>query len=310
MPYAQESQEAHAVRLAKEYGQSYRVPAGFYDRHFYYIYDGVGNQPTIPPLVTGQNYDNISILLYPDSEFILRRVNWFSAGNASSTFNFSWPDFSRKFAYYNPLPYTCSDMPIIPEIMYPAGGQIRVEINNYQPKNNVYVSTQQPYGQFVFQGVQRFKGVEHDFSTYPSCRKVYQVYTLDFELDWSYFNAMTNTNGVGPLHRFSVKVNEGDFELWAIGSNAENYLSFNLIDPIDKTLFTNNIPILNGAFLDASAPNEGTGQKSAGTWGAMVPPKFYPFGSDIVIDVASLIPDPADGGPIQFQFIGMTRRPK
>ena len=326
------SQAENLIVPASMCGQSYHVPSGYYDRHYYYIFDGVGNA-VAPVLTPGNNYAQVNIPLDTDADFILRRVSWTNAQNTSGDipqFNFSWPNLDKNFfPYFSVLPPFC-DFPVLPEIRYPAGGQLAFSINNYQPGTNASGegAADVPYSELIFQGVKRYKGSLPDFGTVRRFKRVFQVYTLPVLIDYTFYSYDGGgaALGVNGTRRFSVPVNHGDFELWAIaidssqastGFGNQAGCKFALVDPIDNTWFSNQVPITPGQFMDGMSQSLIVGDAAgnnpqnaiAGHWGAMIPPVLHPNQSNIRIDVQSLSPNPTTPYTVTFMFIGMSRVP-
>lgn len=303
----------------------YHTPEGYYDRHFYYIYDAVGGDPSTQVLINGQSYQRVRIPMDGDADFVLRRVNWATAAAdpaRGSQFNFYWPNVSEQVAKYGNLPYNVIDIPVMPEIVYPSGGFLQFGVTDFvaaaKPSGEGLSAVN--FSQIIFQGVKRFKGRMPDFGVQRQYKLVPNTIVLPVLVDFSYytFDGLGNVTGVNGLRRFSTRINTGDFELWAIGVTCDattNGVKFALVDPIDQTWFSNRVPVLTGPFMEsainASAANvPGTfDASSSGTWGSIIPPKLYPQNTQLAIDVQSLNADRVASYVVNFHFIGANRVP-
>ena len=116
----------------------------YVDRPFIYPYDIT--------LTANQSLTNQTVSLMTDSDFYLRGI-WIST--STGTFSFRWSDSSSYYfapsliASANMSTFAGQPFPVIPEVWYPAGGKIGVDIQDTSGATNVV--------EVIFSGVKRFR---------------------------------------------------------------------------------------------------------------------------------------------------------
>ena len=179
-----------------------------------------------------------------------------------------------------------------PQIVYPAGGQIKFDLFGIlKPSNNnddPQVLPPNWKGQFLVQGAKLFAGMEPSDSAYPYTRRWY-TYRIDIPITW--------TGRVGPgfdawavPQSFTIQVQNYDFELHRLYTprSACGLFKYMLYDAAQNGL--SNIPV-----LDALTLTYGFYQRSA--IGFPSPHLLYPVGTQIKIDIYSLLTPAGIGIP-------------
>lgn len=282
----------------------------FYDMPFFYVFDG-------DVLTDGRSYDRLQIPVIPDSEFHLRRIVGantmvdYSAGPATGRFQIWTQGGSRIFS--NPQRMQ-NNMAVVPELVYPPGGQIRFDVSNVSRAANVGVGGPALYPQMVFQGVRRYYGQSPLTTPYRYYEKP-QTYTVTFTLDYAYGSE---------FRRYIQTMNEYDFSLHGIaisqllGASGEvpvpGFWQPLTPDTLKMYLYTSggsrlsNLPVNGSFYLYNSSPQPGVINNPPG--GVFpCPPVVYPVGSNIQFDIYSLALPATVPVQIQVTFIGVWRLP-
>lgn len=248
-------------------------------------------------LTAGQNYENVIINLQSDAPFVARALNIDSDEADIVTVepgNVRAMDSYRMYGptgnYLSSRPETMGRM-FVPEIEYPAGGQIRFDLYgvlkpaNYNDDPVVLPPTYK--GQFLVQGVKRFPYDPID-SPYQYKRRWY-LYRQDITIDWTGRVGPTFANWAAP-RTWAIEIRDFDFELHRIylDEQALGLFKYTLYDSAQNAL--SNVPV-----IDALSLTYGYYQRSA--IGFPTPHLLYRVGSQIKIDIYSLLTPAGTGNP-------------
>lgn len=120
------------------------APDGTIDKPFVYPYDVT--------LTSNQTLLNQSVPIMTDADFYLRGIY---ISTAMSTFSFRWSDSNSYFfsagliASAGFSTFAGQPFPVVPEIFFPAGGKIGIDIQDTSGSSNAV--------EICFAGVKRFK---------------------------------------------------------------------------------------------------------------------------------------------------------
>jgi len=280
----------------------------YYDMPFLYTFDG-------DDLTDGQSYDRLQVPVIADSEFHLRRIV-----GANTMVNYSPAVPTGRFQVYtqggsrifSTAQAMQSNMALVPELVYPPGGQIRFDVANVSRASNAGVGGPALFPQLAFQGVRRYYGQSPLTTPYRYYEKP-QTYTVTFTINYAYGSE---------FRRYIQTMNEYDFSLHAIsiqqllGASGEVPVP-GLWTAVQRNLFKmflytsggsrlSNTPV-NAAYLNYTS--QGAGISSLGGGVFPCPPVVYPVGSNIQFDVYSLALPATIPVQVQVTFIGVWRLP-
>lgn len=261
-----------------------------FERPFIYAFD-------TDSLTAGQDYQNVILNLQSDAPFVARALNIDSDEYDINTVEAANVRAMTKYQMYGPQGQFLSSAPevmgrmFIPEIEYPAGGQVRFDLYGVlKPANyndNPVVLPPCYKGQFVVQGVKRYPFDPID-SPYKFKRRWF-TYRQDITIDWTGRVDPTFANWAAP-RSWSISIQDFDFELHRLylDTQALGLFKYTLYDSAQNAL--SNIPV-----IDALTLTYGYYQNSAICFPA--PNVLYRVGSQIKIDIYSLLTPNGTGNP-------------
>jgi len=290
----------------------YPVPPGYEDSHFLYVFEAGG-------LVDGANYQDLAVRV-ADYDFLLRKIDGLGSvldpGFAALAGQFLLKDKERYPTAAAPVYITNTSgasWPMVPELKYPQSSLITFDL--YRVLRGMYFSAASgfsvPASQIVFYGARR-KLVS---GKQPTQARPYRLrpfsYQMIVNINWDVFiyNPPGVIAGFSPTRPFYQRIENNDFELWAVMANNVTPGAFAPVQA--KTVLydadeqaRSNAP----ALVDLTAYN------SAFIPGSVIaPPILYQVGSQIRLDVQSMVfaADPAPGFPVtaEFVFVGAERVP-
>ena len=274
--------------------QSYR------DVSFIYAFDA-------DSLSDGTDYADLNVPVVGDSDFVCRKI-------------MGRPLVAQQIRYYDERNWSKSsalfemlgEHLILPEITFPADGQIRFDLGTVARASWVYTtpgSVPNYYSQLAFQGVRRYWGgpPERD-SDYPYRRAPFSVQT-EVSVDWTGRIAPAYQDLASPV-QFTVPVQDVDFELThiavLIAKGRGNIVPVESRYAVKLMLYDNagmqlsNVPVLdqwlawNSSSYNSCFP---------------VPSVLYPANSQIKFDVTSLLLDTEIPATLTLVFHGFRHYP-
>jgi len=295
------------MTVGERLGVCYTTPEGYSDSPYIYIFSGAS-------LEDNGSYPNLAVPIAGDADFILRRIVG-ADYLLDTTGTFQYFNASRAPAYSAPLlPFF--NTVVLPEKLYPAGSQLRLELTDVARANNLCSQVRAYFDQIAFQGVRRWlgRGIAPGKTPYRYYEAPY-TYRYDLTIDW----AGVAGAGIAPApRRFDVQVENYDFELHTISiyegvAGAMDALtagrfqillydagSHMLMSDLANAEYINWLPI-----EQVTDPNVGLFQFSA----FPCPPVLYPATSRIALDVRSLICEASLPQSFVLLFRGAQRRP-
>lgn len=275
---------------------------------FIYVFDADTAGLNGAPLTDGQDYKAVAVNLNSDAPFILRRISGLPGLSHDTDAKFRL--FNQQGAYMQSGPFYALrkwDYPIIPELVYNPGAQIRFDIDDIGLGVNEYAapgSTPNYYSQLGFQGVKVLQGA--GYQTPYRYHERYYTYTQTLTIDYTGRLAPTYTN-LANLRNYSVEMNDYDFELLYINmqvklngttESAPSHRMFKLM-----LLDQYQSQLMSAPVLDAML-----------NWGAIVnnsvfpcPGVVYPVGSFIRYSLASLLVEADVPATLYISFVGKWR---
>ena len=256
----------------------------YFDLPYIYVFDASG-------LVNGATYNDLSITLDDPSEFRLRAVGGIpdvaaaasSGGGVSirTPNNFDIGTLPSLSGYH---------APIIPELAFPVGSQIRFSIYNVNRRFITFTDgTGGTYGaaKLLFIGVKRYQGsvAQELQSRYEYGRNYYySPYTITASMSIPYACNITSTLRNASFE-FAHQISDVDFELLSLGAPpvAGTNFEYILYDVTGRAMASDYVP------ADRIGIITGSGTVWSYLWPIM--PVYYPTGSIFRVSVKSL----ADG---------------
>lgn len=181
---------------------------------FIYTFDADTAGNANAPLTNGVDYKNLVVNLNSDAPFLLRRVAGLpNVGVGQDT---RWRMFNQQGAYIQAKPFltdNVDDYPIIPEMLFNPGAQIRFDLDDIGLGANAFAaggSTPVYYSQVAFQGVKVLQGSGY-VTPYRYYERFYS-YTQALTIDYAGRVAPTYTALERPRN-YSLELNDYDFEL-------------------------------------------------------------------------------------------------
>jgi hypothetical protein len=262
------------------------------------------------PLVDGQSYRALALNLNSDAPFILRRIAGLPNIGVGQPLA-RWRLYNQQGAYMQSGPSLVAnqpDYPIIPEMAYDPGAQIRMDLDNIGLGAIPFAaggSTPNYYSQVAFQGVKIFQGT--GYQTPYRYYERYYTYTQELTIDYAGRLPSTYTSLTSP-GQYSVEMNDYDFELLYVNlgmkvdgattiTPTENKAKMMILDQYQNQLMS--APVL-AEYLD---------------WGSGVnnsvfpcPGVVYPVGSFIRYSIQSLLIESQVPATMYVSFVGKWRR--
>lgn len=273
--------------------QPYKVPRGFYDMHFDYVFDieGFTGGPAL-----NTTLQNATIPVTGGSDFLLRRI---CQPLGSGQLQFRDSNGRNKYSTDEPIG-AGADIPILPEIYYPATSQIAFD------NAGVIYTTLVPGGeggspdiklyQIVFEGVKRRRGsIQCPTFKY---REVPFSYQFPLTVNWAHYIAATSN--LQPPHSFQMQILNYDFELMAF-----NVIKSDGSAPNPAAQFKIQFYNLLREQL-SSAPLALLNEFPQITFN---PPILFPQQSQIFFDITSLLGSAHIPSSYVLEFIGIIRVP-
>lgn len=274
------------------------------DRPFIYVFDADTSGPSGGTLTNGATYKNLTIPINRDAPFLARRMSGRSLiGNQIQLYD-------RTGNYVSSDPFaTPPDYPLIPEMLYDPASQIRFDLIGADAATasrayGVGGSVNNYWTQLIFQGVKRFRDLNPYLTPYRYFDKVYS-YTLDCAIPYTGRLASAFTAPSTPT-RFSLEVRDFDFELYSISlqvdlnnavvQQSDTFFKLMLYDQYQNQLFS--APVLDSFLNYTGAVNNSVFPS---------PPLVYPVGSQIVVDVYSLLIAAQVPATLTLTFTGVQR---
>lgn len=274
------------------------------DRPFIYVFDADTAGASGGTLTNAADYKNVTIPVNRDAPFLARRMSGRSLiGNQIQLYD-------RTGNYVSSDPFaTPADYPLIPEMLYDPASQIRFDLIGADAATasrayGVANSINNYWTQLIFQGVKRFRDLNAYLTPYRYFDKVYQ-YALDCSIPYTGRLAAAYTAPSTPT-RFSIEVRDFDFELYSISLQADlanaaiqqsdTFFKLMLFDQYANQLFS--APVLDSFLNSTGAVNNSVFPS---------PPLVYPVGSQIVVDVYSLLIAAQVTATLTITFTGVQR---
>ncbi len=273
---------------------------------FIYVFDADSIGQTGTALTDGLNYNNLGFPTYTDSEFHLTRL----AGLPQVAAQIQWRDniHRNRFSANSAIP---RDYVFAPEMVYDPGSIFDFDLFTVLKTGNAYAlggSIPNFTSQLVFQGMRYFAD-NLKLDTPYKYRAVPFALSLAVTVDWTGRTVASGYQTLDTYRRFVIPVNDNDFELYRIsitqqltGSTAVNpsfgAVKVTLYDNAKNAVSTNPVVdwYLNRICRDYNSAFP-------------CPPMLYPAGSEIQLDVYSLLIDTQIPSTITFNFEGMWRVP-
>lgn len=272
---------------------------------FFYIFDADSIGQTGMALTDGIDYMNLGYPTYTDSEFHLHRL----AGRPQVAAQMQWRDniHRQRFSANTVIPH---DYIFAPYMVYDAGSIFDFDLITVAKTGNAYGvggSIPNYTSQLAFQGVRVFNDNLKQDTTY-NYRPVPFIYTIAVTVDWTGRLAAAY-QVLDTYRRFILPINDNDFELYRINitqqltgstavTDAFGAVKVMLYDSVKNQLSTN--PVMDW-FLNSTC------RDYTSVWPC--PPILYPAGSEIQLDVYSLLIPAQVPAIITFNFEGMWRVP-
>jgi hypothetical protein len=261
------------------------MATAYYDLPFFYVFDA-------DALTDGADYNNLTVPLISDSDFILRRTC--GVNNVAGKFRYRDANRMERIQTATIVP---NDVVSVPEGLYPPDSQLAFDLVNVARAQNPAGGY---YSQIAFQGARRFYGMQTPESSY---RYYDRPYTLraDFTIDTAF--------GSPPIQH-TVTVPDRDFELLSItalidktgGGNptakAAHDFKITLYDAKQQQLST--APVVD-EYVCAGGPDYNSIFPCPTIW--------YPYNSVIRFDVVSLLAVADVPATVALLFNGVWRFP-
>lgn len=273
---------------------------------FFYVFDADSIGQTGVALTDGQTYNNLGYPTYTDSKFHLVRL----AGLAQVASQIQWRDniHRQRFSANTYLPY---DYIFAPEMVYDPGSIFDFDLINVAKTGNVYGvlgSIPNYTSQLIMQG-QRYFNDNLKLETQYDYRPVPFTYQLQVTVNWTGRTVASGYQMLDTYRRFILPINDYDFELYRIGitqrlngstatTNAYGTTKVMLYDNAKNQIATN--PVMDW-YLNHTCKNYNSVFPC--------PPMLYPAGSEIQMDVYSLLIASQIPAIITYNFEGMWRVP-
>lgn len=255
---------------------AYRVPRGFGDTYFCYVFDAQNEN-----LTDGQSYFKRRVNV-ANGDFLLRYISGFNT--IASRFQFyDW--IERRFTSAPATLGGFASQAVMPEKPYPDQGSIQLDLHTVaQDVAGVDGALTVYRSQLQFWGARRRQNVESD-----PVASDYQYYERPFQYSYELsIDRYASSGGVfTPAQQLEIRVENYDFELRRIELALEDdgQLSQFKILLYDQNLVrTSNLPILSN-YLCHLDPNMSSGELAF----FPSPPLLYRVDSVIRFDIYSLL---------------------
>lgn len=282
----------------------YKTPPGKVDIPYAYVFDA-------SVLTDGQVYNYLQQYIDSDSEFILRNISGMSLVAASFR-----PYYQSRMLMFQSLVKSVANWPVMPEALYPRGGQILFDLgvvtrafNSSGGEPHIYTSN------IAFQGVRRYNASEFPvYKTPYDYRELPRHYTFDLVPGSHWTDAGSGL--ATPSKTFNIPLLDGDFELLSIGvvdhaTNAAptaNVFTLRLYDAQGWYRFSDigfNLNYWNaiGPQVIAAPAVNAYYRPSYPT-----PSTVYPEAGGIKFEITSLLPFALRNNAYQLNFYGIQRQ--
>jgi len=293
-------------------------------------------------LVSTQGFQNLSVRLLYGEQFLLRRVNpsFLSVGPqlvSDPPGGLKLRDALTRDRFSNPRPLTATayditgypmncDLPIGPEMQWPTNSQILFDLYGLKLRYNVQVPGADPntvpLSQLLFQGVRRFPNPAPDNRILrQGWEHRYYVYPLVIPINWTYWKGGLAPNGQSQPVRFTVNIQNWDFELLEIRTYNDfiphGCSTLAAVECARVILYDWSLTALMNAPVNLNAINSVLttapqgGMYAPGNFagsGAICPSLLYPNRSNITLDVYSMLnQDNKLTNSITILFVGRRR---
>lgn len=289
--------------------EPYRTPDGFTDFPFTYVFDATG-------LTDGININNLSKPMQGDSDFILRDILGIDTvvDTAANGGKIQMYNGSKSKMTSAPIIAPPTSWPIVPEKRYKYNEEISFDLVQTLRAFNACGGTPVFTSFIGFRGVKRFPGNPgyRTGNTPYAWREVPQIYEIDITINFAHFVGVTTS--VNPAQRFTVPLDNYDFELFnilvsqpgpgsAVGLTTNDF-ALTLYDAQKHQLSDLPQPVL---MVSNSKPSAARQQKYQSV--VPVPPLVYPAAGEIVFDVTSLLCSTSLPQSYNIAFQGVWRVP-
>jgi hypothetical protein len=270
------------------------------DRPYVYVYDS-------DALADGLAYNDLSVPLHSDSDFLLRRIAGRPEVTATGVMQVRGDRRNNLFSAPIHLQH---DQAVVPELLYRAGSVIGIDLTASLRANNpepaVPGGLPSYFSQLCFQGVRRFATGKPVGTSYRYYEKPY-AWVDDIVVTWP-GRILPGMTVVDNGRRFSVPVQDDDFALHYVAMTQQR--NGGTRQPCHQSvkimLYNSDGDQLMSApvcdfFLNAGGRNYNSLFP--------VPPLVYPAGSQILYDVYSLLDSTMVPCNLEMAFCGARRIP-
>ena len=298
--------------------EPYRTPPGSLDAPFIYVYDASS-------LTDGLTYNNVALPIQGDSDFVLRAirgVNTVVDAAPIGAFDYKNPNgtyTSGEFALLGVAAirgiFFPRNWPVVPEKLFKANTSIQFDLTNVLRANTACALGAIYYSQIAFCGVKRFS-VQQGYTrgdTDYDYRSMQFSYSVALTLTWGYWDGVARAIP----RRIQIPMEQYDFELLRMKVCLASGATGALTTPdVQVTVYDANMhqlsdKPLNQAFINSGKVAANRAPLYQGVF--PVPPLVYPKGSQITLDVSSMVcnNDPRLTPGIQYNLLldGLWRVP-
>ena len=267
------------------------------DRPFIYVYDADG-------LTDGLAYNDLMVPLHMDSEFLLRRIAGLPEVAAAGAIQVRAAD--RRALFASPCRIT-AEQAVVPELVYPGGSAITLDLVNVLRAGNATTGTPVYYSQLAFQGVRRFPDGRVPQGTAYRYRDTPFTIVRDLVVNWS-GRLFPGETVMAEGQQFNADVRDYDFELHYITMTQQR--TGGLVIPCNQSVKIMLYDADGNQLMSAPVCDFFLGAGSTNYNSLFpVPPLLYPAGSQILFDVHSLLSIAMLPMTLQVAFCGARRMP-
>jgi hypothetical protein len=279
----------------------YTPPSGYYDAPFTWVYDGSG-------LVDGSDALNQMVSIYAGyGDFVLRRVvALFNLLNVTG----------GQFQIYDALERTLRSVPanlgssdefaVVPEVLYKENSKIKFDL--WDVARNIFPPV--GGGQNISLAQIYFHGVRRKPGNGPQPSYEFRPKTLTYTVTAT-INRLGSLNPLtqGPSSAYQL-ISDYDFDLYQVILTAKDTNNNQLNGCVFAQLYDSDKQVISNLPVEDLVLSAGTTIGSTYNNGAIVPPLFFPIGSQLHADLFSYIDDPARlPVTVTVHFVGMRRYP-
>lgn len=274
------------------------------DRPFIYVFDA-------DALVDGANYNDLTVPLHMDSEFLLRRIAGRPVVTAAAAAGgrIQVRSDERRQLFAAPSAIT-PDQAVVPELAYAPGSAITFDLANVLRANNPTTGTPVYFSQLCFQGVRRFPGggrLPQD-TAYRYQEKPFAIVT-DLIVNWS-GRLFPGELVVAGGRQFNAPVQDYDFELYYIALTEQLVGVGPAVQPSNQSIKLMLYDVDGNQLMSAPVCDFFLGAGSRGYNSLFpIPPLVYPAGSQILFDIHSLLANASLPMNLELAFCGVRRMP-